>query len=359
TTMVRTARMDARRDGRTLAVLIPNSLRRRRSLDSGRPDATGQYPSTTPPATPGAGRLPDRSVVGPPSWGPSIPARGAPPSREMARWPPGGLGRGGLAAGSQRGFDLVEVLAPVGGAQGIQGTAGVEGVHPARVQRRDPSVGFLGQAQGEFGGLPWCDGVDERTRGVVDPVRVRRLVVGGGERHDALQLIGQGHDARVPERDVAQQAGHRPGFVNGAQERLVAQASDQRAQALALAGVRLDVWTVWGHRFLPNSHSADHASTGTASRAGPVQPSPLGDRLGPADARDHGGDRQELTGRLGRGGSPAQSLEVPLALLGVARREPSEIPDRELLDVLEIHRATLPDVAVEERRVRVAAPHPG
>src|SRR5262245_31105946 len=67
------ARRSAARDGRTLAVLIPISLRKRRSLDSGRPDATGQYPSTTPRTTPGS-RPDPCPVLSSPSGDPPLPS---------------------------------------------------------------------------------------------------------------------------------------------------------------------------------------------------------------------------------------------------------------------------------------------
>ncbi|MGH2545508.1 MAG: hypothetical protein ACRDHJ_01355, partial [Actinomycetota bacterium] len=85
-------------------------------------------------------------------------------------------------------FDLVEVLASVSGAKRIDRALWVVGPHPFGRKGGDPPVGFLGDAESEFGEYAWLDGVDQRAGGVVDPVHVLRFRVGRGERHPALQL---------------------------------------------------------------------------------------------------------------------------------------------------------------------------
>src|ERR687891_1838299 len=67
--------------------------------------------------------------------------------------------------GLEGGLDLVEVLASVRGAQGIDGALGVVGPHPFGRKGCDPPVGLLGDAESEFGEHPWLDGVDQWAGG--------------------------------------------------------------------------------------------------------------------------------------------------------------------------------------------------
>src|SRR5438128_8035788 len=75
---------------------------------------------------------------------------------------------GGGSFRRQSSFDIVEVLAAVGGAEGIQRAIVVVGEHSVGCEGGDALVGLLGEPQRELGRFTWRDGVDQRARGVVD-----------------------------------------------------------------------------------------------------------------------------------------------------------------------------------------------
>ena len=62
-----------------------------------------------------------------------------------------------------------------------------------------------------------------------------------------MSFSGQDQDADVPVGDVTEHAGDGPVLVHGSGERLVVEPFDERAQTLALAGIRFDVGAVVSH----------------------------------------------------------------------------------------------------------------
>ena len=106
----------------------------------------------------------------------------------------------------------------------------------------------MSDSQRKPGQVTRRDGVDQRPRGIVDPVHVFGFVVGRRERNPSLEFGAQRQDPPVPKRDVPQHAGHGPVLVYLPAELLVGQAPDQRAQPLELSGVLFDVGKLGSHR---------------------------------------------------------------------------------------------------------------
>ena len=77
---------------------------------------------------------------------------------------------------------------------------------PQAVERkaRHSGVGSSATRSASRASLEWRDRVDQRSAGVVDPVHVLRLGVGGRERHAALQLVGERQRPGIPEGDVTE-----------------------------------------------------------------------------------------------------------------------------------------------------------
>src|SRR5712692_11299036 len=75
----------------------------------------------------------------------------------------------------------------------------------------------------------------------------------------------------------------------------------------------------------------------------------LGYRVCAPDARNHAAHLQKLAPSLPARRLSAQLVEILPALLLRFLVEPLEVPDRVLLDVLEVHGTPLADVEVEER----------
>src|SRR6266550_2807196 len=152
-----------------------------------------------------------------------------------------GHARGGLSGSSpwsNSRLDLVQVLAPVVGPHRVERAGLIQAREHLIRQRRHELVGFLRDAHRQLGQSAWRNRVDQRTRGVVDPVHVLGVVFGRRERLAALQLAGQVERTAVPERDVAEHAGHAPVLVDHGAELLVAQTRHDRPHPSELACVR-------------------------------------------------------------------------------------------------------------------------
>jgi signal transduction histidine kinase len=150
------------------------------------------------------------------------------------------------AAGSQGSFDLVEVLAAVLAAACVDRAVGVARIQPVKRQPRDARVRLLGDPKRELCSVPRPDRVDQGTGRVVEPVAVG-LGVPRRPRFAPIDLLGEHQDADVPVRDVPEHAGDGPVLVHGSLEGVVVQTFDQRAHALALSGVRIDVRAILSH----------------------------------------------------------------------------------------------------------------
>jgi hypothetical protein len=150
------------------------------------------------------------------------------------------------AAGSQRGIDLVQVLAAVLTAVGVDRAVRVVRIHPVKRQLRDARVRLLGDAEGELRSLSRRDRVDEWTSRVIQPVAFRLGVV-GRPRFTATDLLGEDQDADVPVGDMSEHAGDGPVLVYRRAEGVIVQTFDQRTHALALTGVRIDVRAIASH----------------------------------------------------------------------------------------------------------------
>ena len=89
--------------------------------------------------------------------------------------------------------------------------------------------------------------MDQRPRGVVDPVDVLRLGVRWGEGFTAFELVRQRKGAPVPEGDVAEDCGDGPMGIHREGELVVTQLRDQRAESRPLAIVLLDISSFLTH----------------------------------------------------------------------------------------------------------------
>jgi hypothetical protein len=119
-------------------------------------------------------------------------------------------------------------------------------IQPVKRQLRDARVRLLGDPKRKLCSVPRPDRVDQWTSRVVEPVAVR-LGVARRPRFAAIDLLGENQDADVPVRDVPQHAGDGPVLVHGGDEGLIVQTFDQRAHALALTSVRIDVGAILSH----------------------------------------------------------------------------------------------------------------
>src|ERR1700736_5333762 len=99
-------------------------------------------------------------------------------------------------------LDLVQMLAPVVGAHGVKRAGLIQARKKFIRQRGHELVGLFRNAHRQLGQSAWSNRVDQRTRGVVDPVHVLGLVLGRRERLAALELAGEEERAAVPEGDV-------------------------------------------------------------------------------------------------------------------------------------------------------------
>jgi hypothetical protein len=108
--------------------------------------------------------------------------------------------------------------------------------------------------------------MDQRPRGVVDPVDVLGLVVRCVKRRPAFELVGEGQDPAVPEGDVPQDTGNGPELVHVPCEVVRSQPRHQGSHPLQLLGVPFDVRPVNSHRFLPFLKSF-FPSSGTANQS--------------------------------------------------------------------------------------------
>src|SRR5450759_1195163 len=146
--------------------------------------------------------------------------------------------RSGSSPWSNSRLDLVQVLAPVVGAHLVERTRFIKPGEQLVLQRRDELVGLLRDAHRQLGHSARRNRVDQRTRGVVDPVHVPGLVLGRRERLAAMQLAGEVERQAVPERDVAKHTGHAPVLVDHLAELPVAQTRNQRPHPLELTRIR-------------------------------------------------------------------------------------------------------------------------
>jgi hypothetical protein len=145
---------------------------------------------------------------------------------------------------------VVKVLAPVRCAQGVEGAVRVARPEALDRQARYSGVGLLGDAECEPSGLERRNRVDQRARGVVDPIHVLRLGVGERERYATLQFVGERQHPGIPKRDVAEHGGDRPVLVYGSANLVLDLALDQGAKALALSRVLIQVRAILGHAFM-------------------------------------------------------------------------------------------------------------
>src|SRR5204862_6695201 len=93
----------------------------------------------------------------------------------------------------------------------------------------------------------WRKSEEKRLARVVDPVDV--CGVFERRRDAALPPVEQDENALIPEREVTEEAGHRPARGQGLGEIGVAGAGDERPKALALRVVFLDVAAIRAHAF--------------------------------------------------------------------------------------------------------------
>src|SRR5438105_3204108 len=144
----------------------------------------------------------------------------------------------GSSPWSNRRLDLVQVLAAVVGPHGVERAGLIQARENLIRQRRQELVGLLRNAHRQLGQSAWRNRMDKRTRGVVDPVHVLGLVFGRPDRLAALQLAGEVERTAVPERDVAEHAGHAPVLVDHGAELPVAQTRHHRPHPHELACIR-------------------------------------------------------------------------------------------------------------------------
>jgi hypothetical protein len=142
------------------------------------------------------------------------------------------------------------------------------------------------------GGIAWISG-----RGVVDPVHVLRLGVGGRERHATLQLVGERQYPGIPERDMSEHGGDRPVLVHLGAKLVLVEALDQGAKALTLSRVLIDV-----RRIL--RHASETIPLAGGCRSGP-----------PAARSPPGRGRGDATG-LRTEGQPLDSFSLSTRRLG-------------------------------------------
>src|SRR5437868_8216512 len=148
-----------------------------------------------------------------------------------------GSGPSGSNPWSNSRLDLVQVLAPVVGPHWVERAGLIQAREHLIWQRRHELVGLLCNFHRQFGDSAWRNRVDQRTRRVVDPVHILGLVFGRRERLAAQQLAGEVERTAVPERDVAEHAGHAPVLVDHGTKLAVAQTRRHRPHPRELARV--------------------------------------------------------------------------------------------------------------------------
>src|SRR6185436_17617551 len=84
----------------------------------------------------------------------------------------------------------------------------------------------------------------------------------------------------------------------------------------------------------------------------------LSNGIRPPYARDHAGDEQEFALALPRGGLASQLVEILPALGFRLLAQALQVPDRDLLHVLEVDGAALAHVAIEQGLIGLAAADP-
>src|SRR5579859_2327387 len=136
---------------------------------------------------------------------------------------------------SNRWFNLVQMLAPMAGPHRVERAVFIQASKEVIRQRGHELVGLARNPHRQVGQVAWCNRVDKRTRGVVDPIHVLGLVVGRREWLAALELAGEIECPAVPERDVAQHSRDAPVPVDHRTELLIAQTRNQRPHPRELA----------------------------------------------------------------------------------------------------------------------------
>src|SRR5260370_15607309 len=105
------------------------------------------------------------------------------------------------------------MLAPVVGPRGVERAGLIQGRKEFIRQRRHELVRLFGDAHRKLGQSAWIYRVDQRTRGVVDPVDVLGLVLERRQRLAALERACEVESTAVPEPRVAPDSSPTPTLV--------------------------------------------------------------------------------------------------------------------------------------------------